>query len=183
MKPSDFEQVLLSENQIQQRLDQLAANIQRDYADKDLTLVGVLTGSVMFLADLLRRLTIELRVDNIGVSTYRGGTQPSGEFTITKALWLDVKDRDVLIVDDILDSGLTLTKVRTMIQNLHPRSVKFCVFLEKEVPHIENFQADYVGFKVPNHFVVGYGLDYRERYRNLPYVATLRHAALESTRS
>ncbi len=183
MNPTDFEEIFLPENKIQQRLDQLAAQIQRDYANQDLTLVGVLTGSVMFLADLLRRLTIQLRVDNIGVSTYRGGTKSSGDFTVTKTLWLDVKDRDVLVVDDILDSGLTLLNVRRIMQGLYPRSLRSCVFLEKEVPHLENFRADYVGFKIPNQFVVGYGLDYRERYRNLPYVATLRPAAIESTRS
>ncbi len=173
MNPRDFEQVLLTEKQIQHRLDQLAAEIQEAYAGKDLTLVGVLTGSVMFVADLLRRLTLPLRLDNIGVSSYHGGTKPSGEFTVTKALRLDVRDRDVLVVDDILDTGATLVRIRDMITALGPRSLRFCVFLEKQIPHSDDLRPDFVAFKIPNHFVVGYGLDYRERYRNLPYVATL----------
>lgn len=174
----DLEEVLLSEAQIQHRLDELAAEIQRDYADKDLTLVGILTGSVMFLADLLRRLPMQLRLDYIGVSSYHGETRSAGELIVTKVLKLDVRDRDVLVVDDILDSGLTLVKVHEMIQKLQPRSLKFCTLLEKDVPHREDFHADYVGFHIPNKFVVGYGLDYQERYRNLPYVGTLRAEAM-----
>jgi hypoxanthine phosphoribosyltransferase len=174
----DLEEVLLSEAQIQHRLDELAAEIQHDYADKDLTLVGILTGSVMFLADLLRRLPMQLRLDYIGVSSYHGETRSAGELIVTKVLKLDVRDRDVLVVDDILDTGLTLVKVREMIQKLQPRSLRFCTLLEKDVPHHENFRADYVGFHIPNKFVVGYGLDYQERYRNLPCVGTLRPGAI-----
>jgi hypoxanthine phosphoribosyltransferase len=174
----DLEEVLLSEEQIQHRLDELAAEIQRDYADKDLTLVAVLTGSVMFIADLLRRLPMQLRLDYIGVSSYHGETRSPGELVVTKVLKLDVHDRDVLVVDDILDTGLTLVKVREMVMKLRPRSVRFCTLLEKDVPHRENFHADYVGFRIPNKFVVGYGLDYQERYRNLPYVGALRTEAI-----
>jgi hypoxanthine phosphoribosyltransferase len=174
----DLEEVLLTEEQIQHRLNDLAMEIQRDYAEKDLTLVAILTGSVMFIADLLRRLPMQLRLDYIGVSSYHGETRSTGELILTKALKLDVRDRDVLVVDDILDTGLTLVNIRTMLQKLQPRSVKFCTFLEKDIPHRENFRADYVGFQIPNKFVVGYGLDYRERYRNLPYVGTLRPEAI-----
>ena len=174
----DLEEVLLTEEQIRHRLNDLAMEIQRDYAEKDLTLVAILTGSVMFIADLLRRLPMQLRLDYIGVSSYHGETRSTGELILTKALKLDVRDRDVLVVDDILDTGLTLVNIRAMLQKLQPRSVKFCTFLEKDIPHRENFQADYVGFRIPNKFVVGYGLDYRERYRNLPYVGTLRPEAI-----
>lgn len=174
----DVEEILLTEPQIQQRMDTLAVEIQRDYADKDLTLVAILTGSVMFIADLLRRLPMQLRLDYIGVSSYHGETRSTGELIVTKALKLDVRDRDVLVVDDILDTGLTLVKIREMIQKLQPRSLKFCTFLEKDIPHRENFQLDYVAFRIPNKFVVGYGLDYQERYRNLPYVGTLRPEAI-----
>jgi len=174
----DIAEILLTESQIQTRLDELAAAIQCDYAGKDLTVVGVLTGSVMFVADLLRRLPIPLRLDNIGVSSYLGATQPSGEFTITKALRLDVRDRDVLVVDDILDTGHTLRRICDLVSALQPRSLKTCVFLEKQVARPATLRADYVAFQIPNQFVVGYGLDYRERYRNLPYVATLQPAAL-----
>ena len=170
----DLDEILLSEDQIQQRLDDLAREIQHDYVEKDLTLVPVLTGSVMFVADLLRRLPMRLRVDYIGVSSYHGETRATGELIVTKALRLDVRGRDVLVVDDILDTGLTLVKIRDMIAKLQPRSLKFGVLLEKDVPHQGDFKADYVGFRIPNKFVVGYGLDYRERYRNLPYVGTLK---------
>ena len=174
----DLEEVLLTEEQIQHRLDELAAEIQRDYANRDLTLVAVLTGSVMFIADLLRRLPVQLRLDYIGVTHYHGKTHSSGDLVVTKALKLGVRDRDVLVVDDILDTGLTLVKIRGMIVKLQPRSVRFCTLLEKDVPHRDDFRADYVGFRIPNKFVVGYGLDYQERYRNLPCVGTLRTEAI-----
>ena len=174
----DLEEILLTEEQIRSRLNALALELQHDYSDKDLTVVAILTGSVMFIADLLRRLPMQLRLDYIGVSSYHGETRSTGELIITKALKLDVRDRDVLVVDDILDTGLTLVNIRAMIQKLQPRSVKFCTLLEKDVPHQENFQADYVAFHIPNKFVVGYGLDYHERYRNLPYVGTLSPKAI-----
>ena len=169
----DLEEVLLSDEQIQRRLDELATEIQRDHVDKGLTLVAILTGTVMFIADLLRRLPMQLRLDHIGVSSYHGETCSSGELIVTKALKLDV-----LVVDDILDTGLTLVKICEMIQKLQPRSVRFCTLLGKDVPHRENPHADYVAFHIPNRFVVGYGLDYQERYRNLPCVGTLRTEAI-----
>jgi hypoxanthine phosphoribosyltransferase len=174
----DLEEILLTEEQIRSRLDALALELQHDYTGKDLTVVAILTGSVMFIADLLRRLPMQLRLDYIGVSSYHGETRSTGELILTKALKLDVRDRDVLVVDDILDTGLTLVNIRAMIQKLQPRSVKFCALLEKDIPHHENFQADYVAFHIPNKFVVGYGLDYHERYRNLPCVGTLRPEAI-----
>jgi hypoxanthine phosphoribosyltransferase len=180
---ADLEEILLTEEKIQHRLDDLAQQVQHDYAECDLTLVGVLTGSVLFIADLLRRLPMQLRLDYIGVSSYHGETRSTGELIVTKALRLDVRGRDVLVVDDILDTGQTLVKIREMILKLEPRSLKFGVFLEKDVPHQEGFVADYVGFHIPNKFVVGYGLDYRERYRNLPYVGTLKPAVYESQSS
>jgi hypoxanthine phosphoribosyltransferase len=170
----DLDEVLLTEQQIRERLDSLTAEVLREYTDKDLTLVAVLTGSVMFVADLLRRMPIQLRLDYLGVSSYHGQTRSTGELIVTKALKLDVRSRHVLVIDDILDTGLTLVKVREIIQKLQPHSLKFCVLLEKDVPHEENFKADFVGFRIPNKFVVGYGLDYQERYRNLPYVGTLK---------
>jgi len=177
----DLESVLLSEEQIKQRLDELAAEIARDYAGRDLTVVGILTGSMIFIADLVRRLPIRLRLDYIGASSYHGETRSKGELIITRALKLDVRDRDILVIDDILDTGLTLVKIREMLQKFQPRSVKCCTLLEKDVPHQENFRADYVAFQIPNRFVVGYGLDYRERYRNLPYVGVLRPEAIAAT--
>ena len=177
----DLEEVLLTEFQIRQRLDELAAEIERDYAGKDLTVVGILTGGMIFIADLVRRLPMQLRLDYIGVSSYHGETRSTGELILTKALKLDLRGRDVLVVDDILDTGLTLVKIREMLQKFAPRTVKFCTLLEKDVPHQEDFRADYVAFQIPNKFVVGYGLDYRERYRNLPYVGILRPEAIAAT--
>jgi hypoxanthine phosphoribosyltransferase len=121
---------------------------------------------------------MQLRFDYIGVSSYHGATRTTGDLIVTKALGLDVRGHDVLVVDDILDTGLTLAKIREMILKLHPRSLKFGVLLEKDVPHNEGFRADFVGFRIPNKFVVGYGLDYQERYRNLPCVATLKAAVV-----
>ncbi len=170
----DLAEVLLTEAQIQHRLDELAATIQRDYAGRELTLIGILTGSVIFMADLLRRLALPVRLDCVGVVSYHGATASTGEVTWTKFLRLDVRDHEVLVVDDILDTGLTLLRVREAIQKLQPRSLKFAAFLEKDVPHRDGCRADYVAFKIPDKFVVGYGLDYRERYRNLPYVGVLK---------
>jgi len=170
----DLAEILLTEAQIQQRLDGLAAAIQHDYAGRELTLIGILTGSVIFVADLLRRLSLPVRLDCVGVASYYGGTASTGAVTWTKQLQLDVRDRDVLVVDDILDTGLTLLRVRDAVQKQAPRSLKVAVFLDKDVPHRDGCRADYVAFKIPNKFVVGYGLDYRERYRNLPYVVVLK---------
>src|SRR5258706_15788574 len=146
----DLEEILLTEEQIRHRLNDLAGEIQRDYAERDLTLVGILTGSVLFIADLLRRLPMQLRLDYIGVSSYHGETRSTGELLVTKALRLDVRGRHVLVVDDILDTGLTLVKIRELGEKLEPRSLKFAGFLEKEIPHREDFRADYIGFQIPN---------------------------------
>ena len=170
----DLAEILLTEAQIQHRLDELAVTIQRDYAGREITMIGILTGSVIFVADLLRRLTVPVRLDCIGVASYHGGTASTGAVTWTKLLQLDVRDRDVLVVDDILDTGLTILRVREAIQKQQPRSLKFAAFLEKDVPHRDGCRVDYVAFRIPNKFVVGYGLDYRERYRNLPYVGVLK---------
>jgi len=178
----DLDEILLSETQIQNRLNELGKDLERDYAGRDLTMIAVLTGSVLFAADLLRRLSLQVRLDCLGISSYHGQTRSSGEVTYTKSLQLDVRDRDVLVVDDILDTGLTLVKIRELLSKLQPRSLKFAVFLEKEIPHHENFRADYVAFRIPNKFVVGYGLDYLERYRNLPYVGTLKPSVIAAAK-
>ena len=158
------------------QLNVLAQEIMRVYGGKDLTLVAVLTGSVMFIADLLRRLPIQLRLDYVGVSSYGDSTRSSGDLVLTKSLKLDVRDRHVLVVDDILDSGQTMAKVRDMIARLGPCDLKFCVFIEKEIPHHNGFTADFIGFRLPDKFVVGYGLDYDDYYRNLPDLVTLTTA-------
>lgn len=170
---SELAQVLLGEEQIRKRVERLAAQIQRDYRGKDLVVVALLNGTVLFLADLIRHLTLPLRLDFIGVSSYGSGTS-AGTLIFTKELRLDVKGRHVLIVDDILDTGQTLKRVTAKMRALRPRSLKLCVLLEKKARRTEKVRADYAGFSIPDLFVVGYGLDYAERYRNLPFIAVLK---------
>lgn len=168
----DLSGVLITEPQIRDRVNELAATLTRDYEGKDLIVVALLTGTVMFLADLLRRLSLPLRLDFIGVSSYREGTL-SQDLVFTKELRLGVEDRDVLLVDDILDTGKTLARVADRLQRLNPRSLRTCVLLEKPARLTEKITADYVGFVIPDLFVVGYGLDFAERYRNLPFIGVL----------
>jgi len=165
--------VLISERQLARRVRQLTVLLQRDYAQGDLVIVSLLTGTVMFLADLIRHLELPLRLDFMGVSSYGAGTE-SGQLIFTKELRLEVKGRDVLVVDDILDTGRTLTRVLEKLRALKPRSLRTCVLLNKQARRVEKITADYVGFEIPDFFVVGYGLDYAERYRNLPFIGVLR---------
>jgi len=150
----------------------MAARITRDYAGRDLAIVALLNGTVMFLADLIRHLSLPLRLDFMGVSSYGSGTE-SRELVFTKELRLEVRGRDVLVVDGILDTGKTLAHVLRKIRALKPRRTRVCVLLEKIGRRRERVRADYVGFRIPDLFVVGYGLDFAERYRNLPFVGVL----------
>jgi hypoxanthine phosphoribosyltransferase len=150
----------------------LAREIERDYAGRELVIVPLLTGTILFLADLIRCINIPVRVDFLGVSSYRDGTI-SRQLVFTKELRLDVKGRDVLVVDDILDTGRTLSAVMQRLKKLRPSSVRICALLDKPTRRQKNVQADYVGFEIPDLFVVGYGLDFAERYRNLPFVGVL----------
>jgi len=164
--------VLITEAQIARRVADLSRQIARDFAGAELVIVAVLNGTVMFLADLMRGLSLPLRLDFIGVSSYRLGTEPS-ELVFTKELRLDVRGRDVLLVDDILDTGKTLHRVLAKLRQLKPRQIKTCVLLEKAARRCEPIEADYVGFLIADLFVVGYGLDFAERYRNLPFIGVL----------
>lgn len=164
--------VLISEDQIARKIDALAQRILRDYQNEAPVIVGVLTGSIMFLADLIRRLPIPLCVDFIGVSSYRGKTRP-GPLETAKKLSVEVNGRRVLVVDEILDSGRTLQSVAQTIESLAPQDLRTCVLLEKTARRAVRIQADYVGFQIPDCFVVGYGLDYDGRYRNLPFLGVL----------
>ncbi len=170
---NEIERVLIGQRQIARRVAALAAQIQRDFTGRELVVVSLLNGTVMFLADLMRRLSLPLRLDFIGVSSYGDGTKP-GELIFTKALRLDVRGRDVLLVDDILDTGRTLTKVVAQLRVLKPRRIKICVLLDKAARRVEPIKADYAGFEIPDAFVVGYGMDHAERYRNLPFVGVLK---------
>src|ERR1700678_3212956 len=168
----EIESVLISQERIAGRVGSLAGQIEKDFAGRDLVIVALLNGTVVFLADLLRQLSLPLRLDFIGVSSYGNGTE-STELVFTKELRLDVSERDVLLVDDILDTGKTLFRVSAKLSRLGPRQIKTCVLLDKPSRRVEQIAADYVGFTIPNQFVVGYGLDYAERYRNLPFVGVL----------
>ena len=168
----EVERVLITEEQLARRVKILAAEIERDFRGRETVVVSLLSGTVMFLADLIRHLNLPLRLDFIGVSSYGVGTE-SGELVFTKELRIDVRNRDVLLVDDILDTGKTLSRVLPKIRALKPRRIKTCVLLDKSARRVEKIQADYVGFEIPDLFVVGYGLDYAERYRNLPFVGVL----------
>lgn len=169
---NEVEKILISEKQLAQRVSELSQQIERDFQGRDLVVVSLLNGTVLFVADLIRRLSLPLRLDFIGVSSYGSGTE-SGNLVFTKELRLDVKGRDVLLVDDILDTGRTMRKVTAMIRALKPRQIKICVLLDKKARRVEKVTPDYVGFEIPDSFVVGYGLDFAEKYRNLPFVGVL----------
>ena len=146
------------------------------------SIVSLLNGTVMFLGDFIRNLSLPLRLDFMGVSSYGAGTE-SGELVYTKELRLDVRGRDVLLVDDILDTGRTLTRVSAKLRALKPRRIKTCVLLDKPSRRVEKVSPDYVGFVIPDQFVVGYGLDYAEKYRNLPFVGVLKPEMYRGTKS
>ncbi len=170
---NDIDRVLVSEEQIAARLVELAAAIDDDYKDKDILLVGVLKGAVMVMADLARALHSPVKMDWMAVSSYGSGTKSSGVVRILKDLDTDLSDKHVLIVEDIIDSGLTLS---WLVQNLRSRgaaTVEICTMLRKPEAVKVDIDVKYVGFDVPNEFVIGYGLDYAEKYRNVPFVATL----------
>src|SRR5436190_19225939 len=168
----EVERILITETQIARRIELMSRDIARDFSGRETVVIALLNGTVMFLADLIRNLSLPLRLDFIGVSSYGAGTE-SGELVFTKELRLDVRGRDVLLVDDILDTGKTLYRVLGKLRALKPRRIKTCVLLNKPARRAEDVEADYVGFEIPDFFVVGYGLDFAERYRNLPFVGVL----------
>jgi hypoxanthine phosphoribosyltransferase len=172
--------MLITQAQIDERVRAMSRAIQRDFAGRELVVVSLLNGTVMFLADLVRHLSLPLRLDFIGVSSYGFGTK-SGDIVFTKELRLDVRGRDVLLVDDILDTGKTMIRVLEKLRALKPRRIKTCVLLNKAARRTEKVQADYVGFEIPDYFVVGYGLDFSERYRNLPFIGVLKPEIYKAT--
>jgi hypoxanthine phosphoribosyltransferase len=172
---NDIETILFHEQTILSRLDALAAQITEDYRDKDITIVAVLNGSFMFMADLLRRIPLPLKLDCLSVSSYHGGTESTGEVTFHQTDLPDIDGRHVLVIDDILDTGLTLHAIcEKLRRECRPLSVECCVLLAKRKARAAEAEAKYVGFEIGDEFVVGYGLDYDERYRNLPFVGVLR---------
>jgi hypoxanthine phosphoribosyltransferase len=172
---SHLESVLFHESTILARLDELARDITRDYADKPLTVVAILHGSLWFVADLLRRINLPLQVECLSVSSYHGGTQTSGTVTFHQLHMPKLDGRHVLVLDDILDTGLTLHSITERLRTeCQAASTKLCVLLKKRRPRAHHLEADYVGFEIGDEFVVGYGLDYRGHYRNLPLVGILK---------
>jgi len=166
-------ETLVPAGALQERVGELAAEISRDYAGRDLVLIGVLKGAVFFLSDLMRRLEVPVEVDFMAVASYGSATKSSGVVRILKDLDAVIEGRDVLIVEDIVDSGLTLQYLLRNLAGRNPRSLEVCALLIKPERRKVDLYTRYVGFEIPNRFAIGYGLDYGERYRNLPYVAAL----------
>jgi len=165
--------VLIGQEELAKRVRELAEEISRDYSGKDLLLIGVLKGSFVFLADLLRHLDVHVAVDFMGTSSYGASTQSSGEVRITKDLEQSVSGKHVLLVEDIVDTGLTLRYILDALKARQPASLKVCALLDKPARRRVRVSLDYYGFIIPNAFVVGYGLDYQEKYRGLPFVGVL----------
>ena len=171
---NDIEKVLLSEEKLDSIVKKLGGEISRDYKDKKLLMVSVLKGSVVFMADLMRAITIPCRIDFMSVSSYGSGVKTSGVVKIVKDLDINLEGYDLLIVEDILDSGKTLHYIIELLSSRNPKSIKICTLFDKPDRRQVEIKADYVGAIVPDEFVVGYGLDYDERYRNLPFVGILK---------
>ena len=170
----DIQTILVTEEQLQAKVAQLGARISQDYAGKDLLLVSILKGAVVFMADLMRAVSIPCSIDFMVVSSYGGtNTETTGLVKIVKDLDADLTGKDVLIVEDVLDTGVTLSNLVPMLKMRNPSSVKICAILDKPARRKTDIRADYTGFEVPDAFVVGYGLDYDEKYRNLPFVGVL----------
>jgi hypoxanthine phosphoribosyltransferase len=167
-------EVLLSEEQLQTRIGELGRQIRQDYEGREPLLVGVLKGAAMFLVDLIRTIDLPLAIDFMAVSSYGAATESSGVVRILKDLETPIEGRDVVLVEDIIDSGLTIAYVLDMLRRRGPASLKVCALLVKEKAAEAGLKADYVGFTIPNKFVVGYGLDFDEKYRNLPYLGVLQ---------
>jgi hypoxanthine phosphoribosyltransferase len=171
------QEVLISASEIERRVNELGGEIARDYAGKDVLFIGVLKGVTCFMADLMRHTALPVSVDFMTISSYEGDR--SGAVRIVQDLTENIRGRDVLIVEDIVDTGMTLNHLMKQLRAREPSSLRVCALLDKRVRRLVDVPLDYVGFEVPDEFVVGYGLDYRQRFRNLPFVATLRPEALE----
>jgi hypoxanthine phosphoribosyltransferase len=165
--------VLIDEERLRSRVAELGEEVSADYAGRDLLLIGVLKGAVFFMADLMRHLTVTCEVDFMAISSYGAATDSSGVVRILKDLDINIAGRDVLVVEDIIDSGLTLSYLMRNLEAREPASLEICALLTKPERREIDVPVRYVGFEIPNRFVIGYGLDFAERYRNLPYVGVL----------
>lgn len=174
MLEKDIQEVLFSQQQLEERVDQIAQEITRDYAGKEIVLISVLRGSFVFMADLCRRIDLPCTIDFMSVSSYGKGTSSSGQVQITKDLSGDISGKHILVVEDILDSGNTLSYLLKLLEQRAPASIRLCTLLDKPERRIKPVEVHYSGFTIPDAFVVGYGLDYAEHYRNLPYIGILK---------
>lgn len=165
--------VLIDEERISKRVQELGRQIEKDYAGKSPVVVAILKGSIIFYADLVRNVNLPMRFDTMSVSSYGSGTESTGNVKIKKDLSKDICGDDVLLVEDIIDSGNTMKALTSLLEHRGAKSIKVCSFLDKPSRRTTDFKADYVGYEIPDEFVVGYGLDYDEKYRNLPYVGVL----------
>ena len=170
----DIKKVLIDENELNAIVKRLGAEITKDYQGKDVLLIGILKGSILFMADLMRAIDLPCNIDFMAVSSYGSGTESSGRVKINKDLDNDIQGKDIIIIEDILDSGKTLYYIRDILSARKPASIKICTLFDKPERREADIKADYVGSLVPNEFIVGYGLDYAEKYRNLPFVGILK---------
>lgn len=170
----DMAKILLTKEQIADKVAEMGAAISRDYTGKDLLMISVLKGSVVFMADLMRALSIPAKIDFMSVSSYGHGTKTSGIVKIIKDIDIELEKKHLLIVEDILDSGVTLAYLKELLETRNPASIRIATLCDKPSRRTADIRADYVGFEVPNEFIVGYGLDYIETYRNLPYIGVLK---------
>ena len=170
----DLETVLISKEQIDRRVQELGRELKKNYGKQEITFVSIMNGALFFTTDLIRQIDNPIRIDCIRTTSYGNATESQGTPKVVHGLTLDIAGRHVLIVDDILDTGKTLSLITSMIRGLKPASVRVCVLLDKKGRRKVPFEADLVGFEIPDKFVVGYGLDFAERYRNLPYIGVLK---------
>lgn len=174
MLEKDIQEFLFTEEQLAKRVTEIAEEITRDYAGKEIMLISVLRGSFIFMADLCRKINLPCVIDFMSVSSYGAGTSSSGQVQITKDLSSDISGKDIIVVEDILDSGNTLSYLLKVLEQRKPNSVRLCTLLDKPERRVKQVEVHYSGFSIPDAFVVGYGLDYAERYRNLPYIGVLK---------
>ncbi|SHF12175.1 hypoxanthine phosphoribosyltransferase [Caldanaerobius fijiensis DSM 17918] len=174
MFEQDISEILIGEDELKDKVKELGRIITRDYAGKEPVLIGVLKGAIMFISDLIRYIDLPITIDFMAISSYGASTRSSGVVKIIKDLDHSIQDKDVIIIEDIIDSGLTLSYLRKNLMERGPRSIKICTLLDKPERRMTDVKVDYVGFTIPDKFVVGYGLDYAEKYRNLPYIGVLK---------
>ena len=179
MKNNDVEKILITKEEVAKRIKELGKSISEDYGDKDILCIGILKGSVVFLADLIREIENNVSIDFMTVSSYGNSTETSGNITIKKDLDTDISGKHVLIVEDIIDSGITLSRLKELLLKRNPASLKICTLLNKPERRLADIDVDYIGFDIPNEFIIGFGLDYSEKYRELPFVGVLKREVYE----